>query len=198
MATVAPAKYLRFPRRTSEGDCWQLKKRQKKCFSSMSLPRSLRWCGGMQQTICLCALFTLSKRNMSDQAIAPLHTYSARFLRSTDLVRDFDDPQGLRGYWLTDFGRSCLGRISDAFRPNSGRRSWRLTGDFGSGKSSFALLLAHSASDARGRLPKNLFQQVVEELPEATKLRYVPVLVSATRERMAPAERKTFRNALDP
>jgi hypothetical protein len=102
-------------------------------------------------------------------------------------VRDFDDPEGLRGYWLTDFDRSCLGRISDAFRANSGRRSWRLTGDFGSGKSSFALLLAHSASDARHRLPKSLFQQVVEELPEATKLQYVPVLVTATRERMAPA-----------
>jgi hypothetical protein len=124
---------------------------------------------------------------MSDQTIASLHTYSGRFLRSTDLVRDFDDPQSLRGYWLTDFGRSCVGRISDAFRENSGRRSWRLTGDFGSGKSSFALLLAHSASDARERLPKNLFQQVAEELPEATKLRYVPVLVSAARERMAPA-----------
>ena len=131
---------------------------------------------------------------MSDQAIASLHSYSARFLRSTDLVRDFDDPQGLRGYWLTDFGRSCLGRISDAFRPNSGRRSWRLTGDFGSGKSSFALLLAHSASDARGRLPKNLFQQVVEELPEATKLRYIPVLVSAARERMAPAVLRAILN----
>jgi hypothetical protein len=34
---------------------------------------------------------------MSDQAIASLHTYSGRFLRSTDLVRDLDDPEGLRG-----------------------------------------------------------------------------------------------------
>ena len=124
---------------------------------------------------------------MPNQAIASLHNYSSRFLRSTDLVRDFDDPQGLRGYWLTDFGRSCLSRISDGFRPDSGRRAWRLTGDFGSGKSSFALLLANSASDARNRLPKSLFHQVVEELPEAKKLRFVPVLVTATRERMAPA-----------
>jgi hypothetical protein len=124
---------------------------------------------------------------MSDQVIASLHTYSGRFLRSTDLVRDFDDPHGLQGYRLTDFGRSCLGRISDGFRANSGRRTWRLTGDFGSGKSSFALLLAHSASDARNRLPKDLFNQVAEELPEVKKLQYVPVLVTATRERMAPA-----------
>lgn len=124
---------------------------------------------------------------MSDQAIASLHTYSNRFLRSTDLVRDFDDPQGLNGYWLTDFGRSCLGRISDGFRQDSGRRTWRLTGDFGSGKSSFALLLAHSASDARHRLPKTLFNDVAEEFPEAKRLRFVPVLVTGTRERIAPA-----------
>ncbi|MFL6416314.1 MAG: hypothetical protein ACJ74Y_11685 [Bryobacteraceae bacterium] len=124
---------------------------------------------------------------MSDQPIASLHNYSSRFLRSTDLVRDFDDPQGLNGYWLTDFGRSCLGRISDGFRPGSGRRTWRLTGDFGSGKSSFALLLAHSASDARRRLPKSLFTEVAEEFPEARKLRFIPVLVIGTRERVAPA-----------
>ncbi len=124
---------------------------------------------------------------MRNQAIASLHSYSSRFLRSTDLVRDFDDPEGLRGYWLTDFGRSCLGRISDGFRPESGRRAWRLTGDFGSGKSSFALLLANSASDARNRLPKALFREVVEEIPEAKKLSFVPVLVTGTRERMAPA-----------
>ena len=61
---------------------------------------------------------------MPNQAIASLHNYSSRFLRSTDLLRDFDDPQGLRGYWLTDFGRSCLNRISDGFRPDSGRRAW--------------------------------------------------------------------------
>jgi hypothetical protein len=124
---------------------------------------------------------------MPDQTIASLHRYSSRFFRSTDLVRDFDDPEGLSGYCLTDFGRSCLGRISDGFRVNSARRTWRLTGDFGSGKSSFALLLAQSASDARNRLPKALLRQVVDEVPDAKKLRFVPVLITATRERMAPA-----------
>jgi hypothetical protein len=53
---------------------------------------------------------------MPNQAIASLHNYSSRFLRSTDLVRDFDDPQGLRGYWLTDFGRSCLSLRRVSFR----------------------------------------------------------------------------------
>lgn len=124
---------------------------------------------------------------MSEFTISSLHQHSGRFLRSTDLVRDFDDPHCLQGYWLTDFGRSCLGRISDGFRPSSGSRTWRLTGDFGSGKSSFALLLANTARDARHRLPKGLFRQVLRELPDVADLRYVPVLITATRERMAPA-----------
>ena len=124
---------------------------------------------------------------MSEPVIASLHNFSGRFLRSTDLVRDFDDPHGLDGYWLTNFSRSCLGRISDGFRQDSATRSWRLTGDFGSGKSSFALLLAHTSSDAQNRLPKSILHQVVSEIPSVTTLRYAPVLVTATRERMAPA-----------
>ena len=123
---------------------------------------------------------------MSDLLIASLHSYSSRFLRSTDLVRDFDDPRGLNGYWLTDFGQSCLDRLSDSFRLDSGRRTWRLTGDFGTGKSSFALLLARTASNAH-LLPKNLLRKVLEEIPTAKDLRYVPVLVTATRERIATA-----------
>jgi hypothetical protein len=108
-------------------------------------------------------------------------------LRSTELVRDFSDPHGLRGYCLTDFGRSCLSRISDGFRSGSARRAWRLTGDFGSGKSSFALLLAHSMGSTQDRLPKSLLQKVVQEVPGAKTLQYIPVLVTGTRERMAPA-----------
>src|ERR1700730_2477406 len=100
---------------------------------------------------------------MRDQTISSLHRYSNRFLRSTDLVRDFDDPAGLKGYWLTDFGRLCLQRLSEGVRPGSGHRAWRLTGDFGSGKSSFALLLANSFRDAKNRLPKELYHQVIQE-----------------------------------
>src|SRR4051812_48389486 len=93
---------------------------------------------------------------MSERTLSSILHYSNRFLRSTDLVRDFRDPNGLEGYTLTEFGRTCLTRISDGLRPDSGRRAWRLTGDFGSGKSSFALLLANTLRGQPHYLPKSL------------------------------------------
>src|SRR5438309_2296899 len=99
---------------------------------------------------------------MVERTVSSLHRYSSRFLRSTELARDFLDPRGLDGYCLTDFGRSCLKRISSALDVNSSRRAWRLTGDFGSGKSSFALLLANSYSNPRQRLRPDLLQKVAQ------------------------------------
>jgi len=133
---------------------------------------------------------------MRDQNIASIHRYSNRFLRSTDLVRDFHDPKGLEGYWLTEFGRSCLTRISDGLRPNSSRRAWRLTGDFGSGKSSFALLLANTFRDAKARLPHGLREHVLKIVPEAKKQNFVTVLVMGGREPMAYAILRSLYAAL--
>ena len=124
---------------------------------------------------------------MRNLTISTIHRYSNRFLRSTDLARDFNDPNGLQGYCLTEFGKSCLSRIADGLKTNSSQRAWRLTGDFGSGKSSFALLLANTLRNARERLPGDLREQVLHEIPDAKKLQYIPVLVVGDREAMAPA-----------
>ncbi len=80
---------------------------------------------------------------MAEKKISDLFHIRNRFLRSVYLERDFHDPAALSTYVLTDFARSCLGRMADGLRPHSGQRAWRMTGDYGSGKSSFALLLAH-------------------------------------------------------
>lgn len=133
---------------------------------------------------------------MYDNTIASLHRYSNRFLRSTDLSRDFNDPNGLQGYCLTDFGRSCLSRITEGLKPSSSRRAWRLTGDFGSGKSSFALLLANALRDAKGRLPKDLRELVLEQIPEVKKAQYIPVLVVGNRESMALSILSTLQGVL--
>jgi hypothetical protein len=122
-----------------------------------------------------------------NQSISSIHRYSNRFVRSTDLVRDFADPKGLEGYWLTDFGCACLERIADGLRPDSGLRAWRLTGDFGSGKSSFALLLANALRDANKRLPKGLRNRVFRTIPTARAINFVPVLIVGTREPIANA-----------
>lgn len=123
---------------------------------------------------------------MPERLISSIHTPSNRFFRSTDLVRDFDDPKGLDDYCLTDFGRACLEQIADGFRPESGRRAWRLTGDFGSGKSSFALLLANALRDTC-RLPNDLRAEILKSLPDVKKYSFVPVLIAGSREPMTHA-----------
>ena len=52
-----------------------------------------------------------------------------QFLRSAELTRDFRDPNALNGYCLTQFGKSCFGRMAEGLHSGSGRRAWRLTGD---------------------------------------------------------------------
>jgi hypothetical protein len=103
-------------------------------------------------------------------------------LRSTDLVRDFEDPNCLQDYCLTGFGRQCLEQIGSSFGLGATRRAWRLTGDFGSGKSSFALMLA-SALRAPNRLPKGLRDEVAKIFPASLRWKsFFPVLVVGTRE----------------
>src|SRR6202012_6029123 len=80
---------------------------------------------------------------MREKRVADLLNMRTRFLRSTHLERDFRDPAALSGYVVTDFARSCIGRMATGLQTRSGNRAWRMTGDYGSGKSSFALLLAH-------------------------------------------------------
>jgi hypothetical protein len=124
---------------------------------------------------------------MRERSTSSLHNYSQRFLRSTELARDFSDPKALDGYCLTDFGRACLKRIAPGLNGNSGLRAWRLTGDFGSGKSSFALFLANAFSAPRQRLTPALFKAVAAEVPDLKHLRYIPVLVVGSREPIAVA-----------
>ena len=74
---------------------------------------------------------------------ADLFQIQRRFLRSAHLERDFRDPSALEGYVVTRHITENLTRISDGLSPKSGQHAWRITGDYSSGKSSFALLLAH-------------------------------------------------------
>ena len=69
-----------------------------------------------------------------------------RFLRSAQLERDFYDPKALSGYIVTEATAHDFQRVADCLRPESGMRAWRVTGDYGVGKSSFALALAHLLS----------------------------------------------------
>ena len=90
---------------------------------------------------------------MLETKISDLFETQYRFLRSIHLDRDFEDPSVLESYILTEQVRLMLKRIATGLSPNSGQRAWRITGDYGSGKSSFALVLAHLLSKKQNYLP---------------------------------------------
>lgn len=112
-----------------------------------------------------------------------------RFLRSTQIERDFYDPTSLDGYVVTPHICESLNRINDGLSARSGARSWRITGDYGSGKSSFALLLAQLYSGREFELRPKLQQELLEPIQAIKRsgIRFQPILVSGSREPLATA-----------
>jgi len=105
-----------------------------------------------------------------------------RFLRSTHLERDFNDARALDGYILTPEIEQSLSRLTRGLAPMSGQRAWRITGDYGSGKSSFALLLANLASRDVNELPKHLRYLTSVNNLAGRRHKLLPVLVTGVRE----------------
>src|ERR1700730_850570 len=93
---------------------------------------------------------------MPEKKISDIFNIANRFLRSAHLERDFSDPGALAGYVVTDFARSSLDRVGSGLKARSGHRAWRVTGHYGSGKSSFALLLAHCLAGRDSDLPPQI------------------------------------------
>ncbi|MCW7545173.1 ATP-binding protein [Aurantimonas litoralis] len=79
----------------------------------------------------------------SSRTIASLFRIRGRFQRSVQIDKDFHDPAALENYFIMPSTAEAFRRIADGLRPESGRRAWRITGDYGVGKSAFALVLAH-------------------------------------------------------
>lgn len=65
-----------------------------------------------------------------------------RYRRSVHLAADFGDPAALAGYVVTPMVAETANRIIDGLRAADGSRAWTLVGPYGSGKSSFLVLLA--------------------------------------------------------
>jgi hypothetical protein len=89
-------------------------------------------------------------------AISSLLRIHPRFMRSVHLERDIKDPTSSLGYILTPVARQALERITSGFRANSTQRAWRITGDYGSGKTDLGLVLARIARGSRDELPRAL------------------------------------------
>jgi hypothetical protein len=99
-------------------------------------------------------------------------------MRSVYLERDMDDPTSSRGYILTLTAQQALQRIAASFRTNSTQRAWRIAGDYGSGKTDFALALARVAAGRTNELPKELYQFVPRQ-------KFFPLLATGDHEPLA-------------
>ena len=113
-------------------------------------------------------------------SIADLFKIPTRFLRSVQLERDFSDPTALDNYVVTPHVTEAFTRIVDGLRIASGRRAWRLTGNYGVGKSSFALALSHIL-EGGGSVPGL-------KIKRSTKTPSLwPILLTGSREPLLPA-----------
>ena len=117
-----------------------------------------------------------------NNTIAQLFHINPRFLRSVHIERDFSNPNSCSGYIPTEFTKSCLKRLAEGLTTDSPKRAWRLTGDYGTGKSSFALILAHLFSGHQNGLPDELWEAIntVEGLCN-DDLNLLPILITGNR-----------------
>lgn len=98
-----------------------------------------------------------------------------RFRRSVQIELDLNDRTSTESYVATDFVTNCLKRISVAFERGSSQRAWRITGDYGSGKSAFTLALAKAAEGRDEEIPARM-RGIISEKAIAT------VVVTGDRE----------------
>jgi hypothetical protein len=124
---------------------------------------------------------------MPRPTISSLFHTRKRFLRSAHLERDFRDPAALEGYIVTREVRENLTRLRTGLNPASGQRAWRITGDYGSGKSSFALLLAHAFAGKDSSLPPQIRRSLDLTAPARAGIRLLPILITGSRDRLATA-----------
>lgn len=131
----------------------------------------------------------MPKGNRIKQLLQP----SQRFARSIHLERDFSDSTALNQYVVTDRVGQLVRRFASAFSDGSTERAWRITGDYGTGKSCFALALARLCDPRSRNLPKQL-ASISKAIPNASA---IPVLVTGTREPIAAAIIRAVATAVE-
>lgn len=122
---------------------------------------------------------------MPERKISNLFRIKNRFLRSVRLERDFEDPDALDNYVATEFVQDCVNRLAQGVKPKSGQRAWRMTGDYGSGKSSFALLMSHWFAGQEANIPSRIRKVTSYGKCGVASPDYVPVLVTASRQALS-------------
>lgn len=132
---------------------------------------------------------------MSATRVADVLQIRNRFMRSIHLERDFADG-ALQDYIVTPQTRATLARLVQGLGAQSRQRAWRITGDYGTGKSSFALALAQILSNRNQHLP--LLQKAVDFRQLGTpRPQLLPVLVTGSRQPISIAVLKALQRSLE-
>lgn len=133
---------------------------------------------------------------MPNSAISDLFRMQERFMRSVNIERDFADPKALSGYILTPQTQLYTERLLSGLRNDSGQRAWRITGDYGSGKSSFALLFSHLLAGRKAQLPLHLRQVVDFRRLGISQPLLIPILVTGSLEPLSTALLRAIKRDL--
>ena len=128
--------------------------------------------------------------------VEDLFRVEERFMRSVHLERDFVDPNALAGYVVTPQSQKHLETLIEGLNPQSKHRAWRVTGDYGAGKSSFALYLAQLLSQDSRSLPAHLRQKFSSASVGRRPPRLLPILVTGSREPLSVALLRALRREL--
>ena len=130
--------------------------------------------------------------------IKQLLNIQRRYLRSANLERDFRDPSALDGYVVTRHVEESVIRINSGLSRKSGQRAWRITGGYGTGKSSFALLLSQLYARREAEIPSQLRRVLDEPISQIKRsgFRFLPILVTGSREPLGLSLIKAIRRTL--
>lgn len=123
------------------------------------------------------------------RAMQDLLRVRPQHLRSVQIERDYSDPDASRHYVTTPFVAMTFERVAQSLGFASTARAWRLTGDYGSGKSSFVLAFARFAAGDMAALPAPL--QVF-----TSQVRLEPVLAVGEREPVGRSLLRALRQTL--
>jgi hypothetical protein len=134
---------------------------------------------------------------MGTTRIADVFQIRSRFMRSIHLERDFSDESVVQGYVLTPHARAGMERLAEGLLPRSTQRSWRITGDYGTGKSSFALALARLFSGQTEGLPVPVRQAVDFRHFGGDRPHLLPVLVTDSRTHLGTAILHSLATAVE-
>ena len=134
-------------------------------------------------------------RPRAPKKIADILGRPGPFYRSDSIERDRLDRTAMRGYVLTPWLERVAAEILEGLLPGSRRRAWRITGDFGVGKSALALALIRTL-EAEGPDPELPMARVVTALGQRPPCLY-PLVLSGSREGFAAGLARAIAKARD-